>query len=264
MTKIAEIMDWMQQVAPLELSEDWDNTGLLLGCRHAPVGKIQTCLTMTPATVQEAIESEANLIISHHPLPFRPLARITSDTLPGKMLWDLASHGIALYSPHTAWDSARLGINALLAEALELQNCQAIVPSLNPQCEGLGAGRIGELPKPARLEEIVQRLNAKIPHCRPRGVNLHKPLSRVAIACGSGGSLLPDAIRAECDLFLTGEATFHTCLESEAAEVTFLMLGHYASERFAMDHLAQELGRAFADIHTWASKRESDPVQTIL
>ena len=86
---------------------------------------------------------------------------------------------------------------------------------------------------------------------------------KVAIACGSGGSLLGDAIQQDCDLFLTGETDFHTCLMAEAAGVSLLMIGHFASERFAMEHLAEKLSSEFPSVEVWASQQERDPVQNL-
>lgn len=260
---VADISAWLQTLAPLSLSEPWDNTGLLLGDAGAPVGSIQTCLTLTPSSVDEAIAKKANLVVAHHPLPFKALSRITTHSVPGRLLWNLARQGVSVYCPHTAWDSASMGINALLAHKLGLQHCSAILPSPEPMNASLGAGRIGTFDKPTTLEQLVNRLSQEIPACRPRGVDTQRAISRVAIACGSGGSLLPHAMELGCDLFLTGEATFHTCLEAETAGVSLLMIGHYASERFAMEYLASELAAAFPHILVWASEKECDPVRNL-
>lgn len=270
MNTIAEIADWLQTVAPLELSESWDNTGLLLGDPKHTAQKVLTCLTLTPTTVAEAIEFEADLVIAHHPLPFKPLQTITTLTGPGNLVWQLASHGIAVYAPHTAWDSARLGINQRLANKLELQSVQPLIPADSSNSvdgareNNVGTGRCGILAEPLVLTALAQRLADLIPAVRARGV-ASKPdrlIGKVAIACGSGGSLLSAALPHSCDVFVTGEATFHTCLEAEAAGIDLLMIGHFASERFAMDHLAEELSAEFKGLNCLASQNERDPVVT--
>lgn len=263
MTQISDIVAWMESTAPLALSESWDNTGLLLGDAEASVSRLQTCLTLTPVSVAEAISKQAEMVIAHHPLPFKPLAKITTNSQAGRLVWDLARHGIAVYAPHTAWDSAPRGINTLLAQRLGLRNCQPLVPAEDPQHPELGAGRVGELSETLTIAEVAQRMQQEIPACRPRCVDAGRPIRRIAIACGSGGSLLPAARRQACDLFLTGEATFHTCLEAEAAEVSLLMVGHFASERFAMDVLAEQLADAFPSLNVWPSEDEQDPVRTL-
>ena len=266
----------MQRIAPLGLSEPWDNTGLLLGDPHGKVSRLMTCLTLTPESVAEAIEGGAQMVIVHHPLPFKPLAKITSESYTGALIWSLATSGISVYSPHTAWDSACHGINARLARLLLLEKCQPLVPADQTNWPGLGAGRMGELSRPMNLVEIIGTLSAALPGCRPRGVepvtstiNQATPvtlrssgtISRVAICCGSGGSLLSHAVAAKCDLFLTGEATFHNCLEAQAAGIGLLLIGHFASERFAMEQLAKELSADYTTLFVWASQSERDPVK---
>ena len=86
-----------------------------------------TCLTITPASAQEAIQAEAELIVAHHPLPFHPLKRLTVESTAGRLLWELAAAQIAVYSPHTAWDSAPRGINQRLAEALGLEQIEPLL-----------------------------------------------------------------------------------------------------------------------------------------
>lgn len=237
-----------------------------------------TCLTLTPESVAEAIEGEAQMVIVHHPLPFKPLLKITTESYTGALIWSLATSGISVYSPHTAWDSASNGINARLARLLTLEKCQPLVPADQTNWPGLGAGRMGELTCPKSLAEIIGMLRAALPGCRPRGVepvsstiNQSAPvtqsssggISRVAICCGSGGSLLSHAVAAKCDLFLTGEATFHNCLEAQAAGICLLLIGHFASERFAMDQLAKELSTDYTTLIVWASQSERDPVKKL-
>jgi dinuclear metal center YbgI/SA1388 family protein len=257
---VAEIVRMMEQIAPPALSESWDNTGLLLGDMGGPVSRIMTCLSVTPESVQEAVGGRVQLMISHHPLPFKPLLKITSDTLPGRLVWRLATNGIALYSPHTAWDSAMDGINAQLARKLSLIDIESLVP--NPHHE-LGAGRCGSLSKPADLTSLAYKLSHSLPHCRPRAVATSSTISRVAIACGSGGSFLAAAAAQDCQLLVTGEATFHTCLEAQAQGIGLLMIGHFASEKFAMDQLAARLASALPGTTVWGCTCESDPVSAL-
>jgi dinuclear metal center YbgI/SA1388 family protein len=261
MTTVGDIADWMNQVAPLRLSEAWDNTGLLLGDRATPVSRVMTCLTLTDHSVDEAVREKAQLVIAHHPLPFKALNRITTETVVGRLLWKLASAGIAIYSPHTAWDSAANGINAQLAQILDLQRVEAVIPAAVKELGDLGAGRMGELSEAVGISKLAERLSSLIPDCRPRGVDCGGEIKRVAISCGSGGSLLAAAAEHSCDLFLTGEATFHNCLEAEALGISLLMIGHFASERFALVRLAQILETSQPNISAWASIFEKDPVR---
>ena len=109
--KLEQVCQAMAELAPLRLAEDWDNVGLLLGDRSSDVRRVMTCLTITPGVVEEAVRERVDVLISHHPLPFKPVSKITSDTVVGKMLWQLCRGGVAVYSAHTSFDSATGGIN---------------------------------------------------------------------------------------------------------------------------------------------------------
>ncbi|MGE3806746.1 MAG: Nif3-like dinuclear metal center hexameric protein [Gemmataceae bacterium] len=163
MHTVANVIEYLQQLAPLELAADWDNVGLLLGHADAPVHKVMTCLTVTPESAAEAVEAGANLIVSHHPVLFRPVQKLTGATPEGRMLLALLHASVAVYSPHTALDNAPGGINDLLARKLELTEVTPLAPrEAKGQCKivvfvpdgdlakvsdalfAAGAGRIGE------------------------------------------------------------------------------------------------------------------------
>src|SRR6185295_16007116 len=124
--------------APAALAAEWDNVGLLVGDRAQKVERIMTCLTITPAAAAEAIREQADLIVTHHPLPFKPLNRLTADEPTGRILLDLIRAGVAIYSPHTAFDSAAAGINQQLAEGLGLIDIQPLEAS--EALPGVGTG----------------------------------------------------------------------------------------------------------------------------
>jgi dinuclear metal center YbgI/SA1388 family protein len=120
MLTVAAVVDHLERLAPTRLAADWDNVGLLLGDRAAPVSRIMTCLTVTPSSAAEAVDRQASLIVTHHPILFRAAKRLTADNSEGRMLLALARAGVAVYSPHTALDNAAGGINDLLAGKLGL------------------------------------------------------------------------------------------------------------------------------------------------
>jgi dinuclear metal center YbgI/SA1388 family protein len=129
MDTVATVASFLQEFAPLELAADWDNVGLLVGDSNAPVRRIMTCLTVTPETVAEAVDDKAQLIVSHHPVLFRPSQKWTTATPEGRLLLLLVQAGVAVYSPHTAFDNARGGINDILAQRLELTGVVPLRPN---------------------------------------------------------------------------------------------------------------------------------------
>lgn len=263
MIPLESVCETLARLAPLRLAESWDNVGLLVGHRQRNVTRVMTCLTVTPNVVSEALDDKADLIVTHHPLPFKSLQRITSDTIPGKMLLDLIAADVAIYSAHTAFDSAAEGINQMWAETLQLKDIQPLVPPADqdesPAIDG--SGRLGSITSPTTLLQLAEQSAAAVNASAPRLVGQSDmSVSKVALACGSGGSFLPAARRRGCDAMITGEATFHTCLEAEASGIGLVLLGHYFSERFAMERMAETLAGEFADLTVWASRSEHDPV----
>ncbi len=264
MVTVRDFTTFLESFAPLQLAEDWDNVGLLVGDRDVPVERLMTCLTITPESVAEAVERQVQLIVTHHPLPFRPLQKITTETTIGRMLLRLIQNSIAVYSPHTAFDSALSGINQRLADRMRLQNATPLIPHETIDTPGLGSGRIGTLLPSVPLRSVAERLKKELEADTTRFVGeAERMVQTVGIACGSGGSFLAAAHREGCDLFVTGETTFHTCLEAQALGIGLILLGHFASERFACVELARLLASEFPTSEIWASTREVDPIQYV-
>jgi dinuclear metal center YbgI/SA1388 family protein len=232
--------------------------GLLVGDSARPVARLMTCLTVTPATADEAVGDRADLVVAHHPLPFEALRRLTRDHLAGRLLLDLAGARIALYSPHTAFDSAAAGINQRLAEGLGLCGLAPLVPGP----AGLGVGRMGRFDPPITLAALADRTRRFLAVGRLQLVgDPGRPVGRAAVACGAAGELWEAAVAAGCQAMVLGETRFHTCLEAESAGLGLVMPGHFASERFAVEQLAAVLARQFPQVCVWASRREQDPIR---
>ena len=151
------ICEYLDAFAPSTLAEEWDNVGLLAGDPAADVARVMTCLTITPDSCARGRGAAPDLIVSHHPLPFRPLQRVVTDTTVGRLLWQLITHQIAIYSPHTAFDSAVQGINQRLAEGMGLVDIVPLLPVAGAP-EGTGSGRLGGVPQPATLRDVAARL----------------------------------------------------------------------------------------------------------
>src|SRR5262249_12556061 len=122
MTNVTTVVEFLERFAPPSLAADWDNVGLLLGERAAPVERVMTCLTVTPESAAEAVEQGAQLVVTHHPILFRGVKRLTDATAEGRTVLSLARAGVAVYSPHTAFDNTRDGINEALAGRLGLSD----------------------------------------------------------------------------------------------------------------------------------------------
>lgn len=259
-TSIDTVIDVLDQLAPLSLAETWDNVGLLAGDRTDPVGRIMTCLTLSQTTLQEAIDTNTQLVVVHHPIPFKPISRITGDSVTGKLMLGAIRASVAIYSMHTAWDNAHLGINRQWACSLGLEEQTPLILSSVPALKemSLGTGICGRLSPARTVADIQAAIASFLPACSLRSTHpLHQPVSKLGIVCGSGGSMVAMAAQQGCDGFLTGEATYHQCLESEALGVAMILTGHHASEFFGMQSLATILSDLLPDVVCFASTRET-------
>ena len=163
MPTVADVAAYLEAFAPTGTAAEWDNVGLLLGDPECPVERVLTCLTLSPDVVDEAVAEGANFIVSHHPILFRGAKQLVSSRGEGQLVWPLARAGIAVYSPHTAFDNCTGGINDTICQRLGIANPQPLRPreaarefklvafvpdsdlaKVSDAIFGAGAGRIGK------------------------------------------------------------------------------------------------------------------------
>lgn len=126
MITMKDIATAIEGQAPLQLQESWDNCGLQVGSMSAPVKRVLTALDVTPEVVAEAIEQHVDAIVAHHPMIFKGIKSINTDTMQGKMIRDLVFHSINVYSAHTNLDVTGGGLNDEVATRLGLQHVQGL------------------------------------------------------------------------------------------------------------------------------------------
>ena len=256
---VGDVVAFLQEFAPVELAESWDNVGLIVGDDARSAARVLTCLTLTEDVAAEAVSSGVGLVVSHHPLLFKAVKRITTETSEGRTLLALLKAGIAVYSPHTSFDSAREGINHLLTVKLGLSRIQPLRPAEDES--ELGGGRIGWLPAQITLAEFLVLVQDTLD---VRSISYvgdpETKVQRVAVACGSAAEFLADAERHEADVLLTGEARFHACLEARTRGIPMVLAGHYATERPGVEALAAIIARQFPGLAASASTVERDPL----
>ena len=229
--KIKEVLSALEQFAPLPLQESWDNAGLQLGLTEAEVSGALLCLDVTEKVVDEALAKGCNLIVSHHPLLFRGLKRISDDDPVQRTVWKAIQKGICVVSMHTNMDNARGGVNWKIAEKLGLHDVGSL---LTPEGEKM-QGAIGTLPEPmtarAFIYAVKDTFGVETAMCNEL---LKRPVSRVAICGGAGDFMLPDAVRAGADAFITGEMHYHQYFGYEQM-LQICVIGHYESEQFTAE-----------------------------
>jgi dinuclear metal center YbgI/SA1388 family protein len=263
---VADILAALEAVAPAQLAEEWDPIGLQVGSRHWTVKRILTALDLTPAVIREVRRREGNLLVTHHPLFFKPLARLDLDTPLGSMLQALVRDRIALISAHTNLDSVQGGVNDALAALLRLENLQVLQPS--PHDPQAGLGRIGRLASATALGDFAAAIKAdmNLPSLRYVG-EAALPVQHVALCSGSGSSLMEAFLSSEAQVFVTGDVRYHDAREIEAHGRGVIDIGHYESEHIVLETLARKLSEQIAarglEATVEACSSERAPFQTI-
>ncbi len=291
--KLQTLVEFLEKIFPLELAESWDNVGLLLGDRRREIKRVLACLTIDRAVVDEAVATGVDCVVSHHPFPFRAAKRWTFDTTDGEILSKLLGAQIAVYSPHTAHDSALFGINRQLAAGLGLRDVRPLIPgtlaATQDALDGLapsvaeevahdfasgdaktasapllGTGRIGRFEKSRSFAQLIEQVKDMLQISTLAAVgDDQKPIRNVAIGCGAADDFIGNAADAGADALLLGEARFHACLEARARGLGLILAGHYATERFAACILADRIARKFPELFVKASAKESDPIRLV-
>ncbi len=362
---IGKIISIIEDFAPLQYQESYDNSGLIIGNPNDLVDSALTCIDVTEKILEEAIVEGHKLIISHHPLVFKGLKRITGKTATERIVSKAIKHNIAIYAAHTNLDSAPQGVNAKICEKLGLKECKTLEPlqsqlvklvtfvpayyaemvrnamfsagagsignydncSYNLQGEGtfragantspfvgergrlhtepeqrietivpryllsaviralvsthpyeevaydiyplenqlpnVGLGMVGSLERPLSIENFLfvlkSTFNAKsIRYTQPTG----HMVSRIAVCGGSGISLLPKAIAAKADVFVTADVKYHDFFEPDE-RIMLVDIGHYESEQFATEIIQELLTKKIPTFAIRISKYSSNPINYI-
>ncbi len=234
MPNVREIYEYINSFAPFETQESWDNSGLLLGDPDKQVKKVAVMLDATKKTVEAAKEKGADMIVTHHPVIFSALKKITA----GSVVYDLLTSGISVVSAHTCWDSAKGGVNDTLAEILGFENVQPI------ELEGTAMARIAEV-EPMTGEELALLVKEKL-GCHLRLADSGKKITKVALCGGSASSLVYETI-GKADAFITGDLSHHVFIDAADSGMTVIAAGHFETENPSMKPLYEKLKEKFED-----------------
>lgn len=255
---LGELLQSLEEWAPLNRQESYDNAGLVLGSRNRDVNRALICLDVTPEVVEEAVEKGADLIISHHPPIFRGIKRIDSSSRMGRMLKLSLQHDIAWYAMHTNLDNTFNGVNSYLSEKLALSGTRALVPMDE---QGLnGTGIIGRLPDLMQEKELLDTLKALTGvRCIRHSGFTGRVIETVALCGGSGAEFFGAAQAQAADVYITGDVRYHDFADAEST--TWLVdIGHYESEQFVKELILKYVTEKFPKFAAHISERSVNPV----
>jgi len=255
MTTVNDILNYMDTLAPRYMKESWDNVGLLCGSRTASVTRVLIALDPFEGVCREAADWDAQLLITHHPLIFKPLPSITDDTSIGRGILTLCRHGISAINAHTNLDCAPGGVNDVLAQRLGLQDVHILAPMPGEIPYGLlRAGCVEE----QSLDTFLQTVKTRLGCDGLRYADGGKPVRKVAVGGGACAGELQAAVQAGCDTFVTSDIRYNQFWDARDLGLNLIDAGHFATENPIVAVLAEKIAAQFPEIEVKISETHAD------
>ena len=233
--KVADLVKIVDEIAPLETAEPWDNVGLLVGNLDEEVTGVMLCVDATLAVMQRAIAQGCNVILSHHPLMFGGVKHLRQDEYEGALLRCLVKNDLNLIAAHTNLDEAQGGVEDALASALGIQVDKAE--------QFVRCGTVAQQSEGDFLLTVKEFLN-------PQAVfygDVNREVSRVAVSCGGGGEFFREAMRMGATLFVTGEMKHHERIEAQGCGMDVIIAGHEETEFVVLKPLKKRMEAALGE-----------------
>ena len=250
--KNIDIYNFLCTLAPPELQMSFDNSGFLVGDINAKVHNVLLSLDVTDAVIDEAIEKNCELIVSHHPFIWDPLKSVTAEQLTSRKLMKLIKRDISVISMHTNLDIAEGGVNDVLISLLGAECCGKL--------DGDNCGRIGVLPNETELNDFLDFCRERLNTCGLRYVDGGKKVKRLAVMGGAGADAMADAIAKGCDTYVTADIKYHQFLEAKELGLNLIDADHFCTEAPVMSVLAEKIKAAYPELDVRVSSVHSQVV----
>ncbi len=247
--QVSEIEEILQRDFPEAYAYDWDNVGLLIGRREKEVSKVYVAVDATDAVISDAIDKEADLILTHHPLIFEPIKRVCDTDFLGKRILTLIQSDLACYAMHTNYDVLRMA--DLAAEKLGLPDPEVLEVTVEEPVKR-GIGKVADLKEAVPLKEMARQVKEvfSLPDVRAFG-DPDQMVRRIAILPGSGKGSISTAIRMGADVMITGDIGHHEGIDAAAQGLFILDAGHYGIEHIFIDDMADYLQKNLPEVQVF-------------
>ena len=258
MPTVADILEYIETIAPRNMKMDWDNVGLLCGSKSTPVTKILVALDPFEHVCREAADWGAELLVTHHPIIFRPLPNVTDETSIGRGIMTLIRSGISAVNAHTNLDQAPGGVNDVLARTLGLENIRVITPcGCTDSGEPWGLLRMGEV-GPQSLDTFLSRVKDALGCEGLRYADGGRAVHTVAVGGGACADGVMEALRAGCDTFVTSDIKYNQFWDAHDLGLNLIDAGHFHTENPVVAVLAENIAANFPDVEVKISEKHHD------
>lgn len=256
-----KLISILEKLSPILFAEEWDNSGLLCGRLNKEVKKVMVSVDATDEVIDKAIKAKVDMLITHHPLIFKGLKRVTDNDFIGRRVYKLCKNDICLYAMHTNFDV--IGMSDEAADIMDLSNRSVLMTTFEDNICKEGIGRVGMLPKQLSLKECAERVKElfHIDAVRVYG-ELDKPIDIVAISPGSGKNMVPYALKAGAEVLITGDIDHHEGIDAVARGIAIIDASHFGIEKIFVDYVVDYLGSEVPEI-TAVSAEQSKPYTVV-
>lgn len=270
----SDVIAAIESIAPVGLQEEWDNSGLMIGFKDAPVKKILTCLEINEEVVREAENLDVDMIVTHHPLIFGGFKSLCTCNYKDRLIMDIIRNGMSVYSCHTPFDKVKGGNNDVIAEKLGLVSVKNLngeeVSSpvkMMAQMDEADIGRIGEFSSVMSLKDVIKvvatNLGISMRQIRVTG-NLNTPIFKVGLCTGAGADLMSMASGQGCQLFITGDVKYHEAQTAIEEGICIIDAGHYGTEKFFGEEMKLKLQKKLSkEVEIISSNIDLEPFEII-
>ncbi len=246
-------MQVIEATYPRHKALEWDNVGLLVGRQDKDVQKVYVALDMTDAVIEEAIEKDIDLIVTHHPMVFSPIKQVTDADLVGRRILKLIQHDICYYAMHTNYDVVSMA--DLSSVILGLKDTSVLEVTNAEGTEGIG--RVGTLEHPMTILECCELVKEKftLDTVKVYG-DLNQVVECVAISPGSGKHMSELALEKGANVFVTAEIDHHEGIDSNAEGLAIIDAGHYGLEHIFIQDMVEFLEKYITNIEVIGAQVE--------
>ena len=251
--KLDAFLNAMEKIAPRALALEFDNPGLIVGTEKEDISRVLVALDCTVPVVREAARLNCDLVLTHHPLLFHAVKRIDPFDPITAPVYELIRNGIGMFAAHTNLDSAEGGVNSTLCRLLDIKDEQPVPPE--------NLCRVGELEQETPFSVFASRVESVL-HTKVRAAGPEKPVKRIMVCGGSGGSEYPLAVNVGADVLVTGECRHNEAIEAVFSGINVIVGGHFETESIVLEPLVESL-KTLTEGVRYILSSEGTPLYTI-
>ena len=260
MYKISEILGCITDMAPLHWQESWDNAGLLVGDANMLIDKALITLDVTESVIDEAVENGFHLVISHHPVIYKPLKHLLPENTIERTIIKAIKNDVAIACMHTNLDNSYLGVSKWLADKLGIKNLEVLEPMKVEEDVITGGGMVGYLDEAMDEKDFLAMVKKNLDASALRHSDfLGKKIKKVAVCGGSGFFLLDNVKRCNADAYVTADIKYHDFFNADG-RLLLVDAGHYETEQFTKELIANVIIKKFCNFAVSISRVKTNSI----